>query len=289
MTHRAPPRQAVFGFTLVELLVVVGVIALLLSLLMPAMARCRLAAQRVKAIAGVRELLMGYTQYHQQHRGALLPGYTPPTLAGRPVTVTDRRSGHTFGLPVADRYPWRLAEYCGNVWAVLHGDGPVPPLPARDDAAGAALMKAYTLSLSPTFGLNAVFLGGHTGFAGFGGPTGDLPNTGRHVAFRASEIRRPGELIVFAESQTRNYPLGDPSAGLHYLTPPRAIGEKWRIRNGKFELLFAGIMGIPQGRYGDRTVVGFFDGHAELLRPDELADMRRWAPRASSHDYDFVP
>lgn len=284
------------GFTLVELLVVIGIIALLIAILAPALSKVRQAAMHCRAAAGMREILAGYTQYHIEHRGALMFGYTPPTLCGAPVTVTDPNTGATYGLPVADRYPWRLAPYVGNVWSILHIHQDMPAAPRRGDpqtppmAPGTAAYKAYLLSLEPGFGINSVYVGGHAlpAYLGF---IGDRPNYGRHVVFRQSEVRNPSGLIVFAEVQqtASALPAGGSAPGFHYLTPPRANGLRWSVSNGKFQLAGASLVGLPKGRFGNRTVVGFFDGHVQSLLPHELTDMRLWANRATSPDYDFVP
>lgn len=275
------------AFTLVELLVVVGIVAMLIGLLLPAVNRATRSGRQVRAMSDMRELLAGYAAYHQSHRGALLLGYTPPTVNGVPVLVHDPISGHTFGLPVADRYPWRLLPWVGRMWAILHNHTSCPPLPTADDAPTEALHKAYILSLNPSFGINSVFLGGHAGvFKGFAGPRGDAPNVGKHVVFRSSEVRRASEQIVFAEVQVRNASLGA-EAGLHYVTPPRAGGQRWKVVNEDFVVTSGMITGIPKGRWGKRAVVGFFDGHAAMMLPSELEDMRLWASRATRPDFDF--
>lgn len=277
------------GFTLVEVLVVIAIIAVLIAILMPAIGKARQSALRLKAMTNMRELLLGYTQYHIDNKGALCFGYTPPTVNGSPVIVADPVSKHQFGFPVADRYPWRLVKYCSNVWGILNAHEGVPPIPSQSDSAAEAFGKAYVLSINPSFGINAIYLGGHVGFSGFAGPSGDKPNTGKHVAFRANEIRRPAEMIVFAESLMRNVPGSTGDTGLHFVTPPRAKGQKWRVENERFVLTSGMITGVPQGRYGTRAVVGFFDGHAEQRLPSELEDMRLWAPFATKRDYDYAP
>jgi prepilin-type N-terminal cleavage/methylation domain-containing protein/prepilin-type processing-associated H-X9-DG protein len=276
------------AFTLVELLVVVGIVSLLIAIFMPALTRARTAARQIRAAAGLRELLAGYTAYHIDHRGALPFGYPPPTVNGVTLEVT-APSGHVFGSPIAERYPWRLVPYVKDVWSILHNHDACPPAPAATDSATEAFDKTYMLSLNPSFGINAVFLGGQYGplFRGFVGPSMDRPNVGKHVAFRASEIRRPTQQIVFTESISKNYPFVEPDTGLHYVTPPRAGGLRWTVTNGRIDVLTSVVIGVPQGRYGRSTIVGFFDGHVELLAPADLLDMRLWAPRATGPDYDF--
>ena len=283
------------GFTLVELLVVIGIIALLISILLPTLSAARESAKQLRLMAGVRELNTGYLLYHQDHGGKLMLGYTPPTVDGKPVLVDDPISGKTFGFPVSDRYPWRLVPYVDNVWDILHLHGGEPNPPKATDSDQEAFAKAYSLSLDPTFGLNSIYLGGHAGavYQGFVGSQ-NKPNVRRHVAFTATEVGNPSQQIVFAESRQRNAgALGGSSdgedPGLFFVSPPHANGQKWRVdERGEFELTSGVITGLPLGRYGDRTVVGFFDGHAEKLRPAEMQSMYLWAPRADADDYDFV-
>lgn len=275
------------AFTLVELLVVVGIVALLISLLLPVVSRSRAAARQLQSCSNLRQMMLGYAGYHHQNRGWLLFGYTPSTVSASPVTVYDPVSKQTLGVPIADRYPWRLLPYVANLWPIIHGHDTTPPIPRAGDPD--AWMKAYNLSLSPTYGINAVYVGGHKDFEGFTG-AGNWPNVGKHVVFRASEVRRPSELIVFADCQAFNAPELA-GAGMHALTPPRARGLRWTVCDGKFQtpLPPPAVIGIPKGWFMNQAVVGFFDGHVETLPPNRLTDMRLWSNYADRPDYDYKP
>jgi prepilin-type N-terminal cleavage/methylation domain-containing protein/prepilin-type processing-associated H-X9-DG protein len=57
------------GFTLVELLVVIGIIALLISILLPSLQRAREAAQRTQCLSNLRSMLQGMNVYSIANKG----------------------------------------------------------------------------------------------------------------------------------------------------------------------------------------------------------------------------
>ncbi len=73
------------GFTLVELLVVIGVIALLIGLLLPALAAAREESKRVKCLSNLRQMLIAVNVYADNSKGSYPPAYwysgSGPTFA----------------------------------------------------------------------------------------------------------------------------------------------------------------------------------------------------------------
>ena len=59
------------GFTLVELLVVIGIIALLVAILLPALNQARESARRVQCASNTRQLTMAWLMYASENKGRL--------------------------------------------------------------------------------------------------------------------------------------------------------------------------------------------------------------------------
>ncbi|MGP1345760.1 MAG: type II secretion system protein [Phycisphaerales bacterium] len=62
------------GFTLVELLVVVAIIALLIGILIPALSAARASAIATKSVSNLRQLAHGWHVYADEHDDVMLPG-----------------------------------------------------------------------------------------------------------------------------------------------------------------------------------------------------------------------
>src|SRR5438105_3882894 len=69
MKQTEPTRQ--YGFTLVELLVVIGIIAVLIAILLPVLSKTRASANRVACLSNLRELHKGIVLYCNDNNGFL--------------------------------------------------------------------------------------------------------------------------------------------------------------------------------------------------------------------------
>jgi prepilin-type N-terminal cleavage/methylation domain-containing protein len=76
------------AFTLVELLVVIGIIALLISILLPALSRARTQAVKVQCAAQLRQWGLGLAQYSGENKGSF-PYNGPVDLTWCPVGGKD--------------------------------------------------------------------------------------------------------------------------------------------------------------------------------------------------------
>ena len=65
------------GFTLVELLVVMSIIALLAAMLMPALSAAREVSRQTSCLSNLRNINMGLQMYVNDHGGKMPPAYVP--------------------------------------------------------------------------------------------------------------------------------------------------------------------------------------------------------------------
>src|ERR1700709_2672361 len=77
------PSQQRRGFTLVELLVVIGIIGLLISILLPSLARARASARNVACLSNLKQIGVGFQLYANEYKGVWPKPATPMTNPAR--------------------------------------------------------------------------------------------------------------------------------------------------------------------------------------------------------------
>jgi prepilin-type N-terminal cleavage/methylation domain-containing protein len=90
-----PSRRPREAFTLVELLVVIGIIALLISILLPALAKARRAANETQCMSNIRQLCLAMNLYTDANHG-FIPGDGGDGSQSVPVTECDSPSGTAY-------------------------------------------------------------------------------------------------------------------------------------------------------------------------------------------------
>ncbi|OHB64449.1 MAG: hypothetical protein A2Y76_05640 [Planctomycetes bacterium RBG_13_60_9] len=109
------------GFTLVELLVVIAVIALLMAILVPVLHRAREAGKRAVCMGHLRQLQIAWQAYAENHDGFIVNGQTERGVEhpGGKAWLIDAPSDSSRPESRAEAEAWMrtgaLAPYVGNV------------------------------------------------------------------------------------------------------------------------------------------------------------------------------
>jgi prepilin-type processing-associated H-X9-DG protein/prepilin-type N-terminal cleavage/methylation domain-containing protein len=121
-SNRFEPR----AFSLVELLVVIGVIGVLVGILLPALAAARRSAQSVKCLNNLRQVATGAMIHASRHKGFYpLAGHLQTAGAGPQDLSDPERVRYTYYEPPIGR-PF-LASFHGAVGAVFGNRGGLDP------------------------------------------------------------------------------------------------------------------------------------------------------------------
>jgi prepilin-type N-terminal cleavage/methylation domain-containing protein len=105
------------GFTLVELLVVISIIAILLAILMPSLNKAKEQAKMLICATHQRSILTAVTCYTSEYQGKLTP-----STQGYATSATDSRVGH-WAFPIRLKYYYKNAKQLngGSVIDLLGG------------------------------------------------------------------------------------------------------------------------------------------------------------------------
>jgi prepilin-type N-terminal cleavage/methylation domain-containing protein/prepilin-type processing-associated H-X9-DG protein len=184
---RVHPGGGRRAFTLVELLVVIGIIAILVTILMPALSRARNQAAKVNCMSQLRQLSLGVIQYANNWKG-----YMPATWG-----ICDPPGPQT--IPVDTGWLWK---------ANVVQDKALWLCPA-DPRRGTDLQYSYTyncrMMVNP--GEEDVFPAPSAASSGPRLIGWDRP--GRIVLRRIQSFKMGSDCILFAEENTVGRQVGD--------------------------------------------------------------------------------
>ena len=298
------------GFTLIELLVVISIVALLVSVLLPALSEARQSARRVQEMAAAKQLILTYLQYSTDHEDYVLPTKVTQDDVNAPDSpwyVYDDQGNRLEGH-AATQYPWRLAEYVNYDMRayLLHKQffQDITRRPSDPEGRhGFPLGYQFMFANNTTLGLNSSFKL----------KSDDLLSASHFrqaFEYRVSEVPRTDMLMVFSSSRGVNpFNQNINMRGLNATVLDRIVPAYSEVK-APLDFLHLGQAATPLPymrdpnlqwdpelstyhfgnldlRWNAKAVSVMLDGHVDLLVLDQYRDMRRWSPLADKPDWTF--
>ncbi len=262
----------------------ISVLAVLVGILLPALGAATTTARRTQEMAAARDLMAAWHLYADDHEGRVLPGYKSG-LDAYDLDGTYLTDGADAIL--ARRYVFRILPYLGRDLRFLYTGEREQIVEDLEQTTGDSFN--YFVSLAPSLGINATWVGGDENELGFDPELQSI--FGNFVVTRRTQVRKPSRLLVFASARGEDFVTSSGVVEGHFRVRSPVLlesaGSRWT--DAYRSSTPPEGLGFCSPRFHGKAVAAFVDGHVGVLSEPALRDMRFWSNEAERTDAGLVP